>query len=149
MRTRIDRSTNPPTLHIREDRAIALTKINCHSDAVRRVEARGSHYFDSDTLHYFRAKFHAECPLSDGSILMVESTKRTGFHAPDGDREYRVMRVTLDGEIRHYYTYPDQGPNEKEHYPTTAGARRAMLKIRDAFEAASKKTRETPEIGGS
>lgn len=147
---KINRKTNPPTLTIRTvtTRTIDLHPLRDFWDAEKRVKARGSHYFDEDTIRYFRAKFHAFRGLSDGSILIVESTKRTGFGTPDARREYRVMRVTLTGEIMHF-----KGPGsltglDTESWLTVDGARRGMERYRDRFESASVKARKLPEIGG-
>lgn len=101
-KTSIDRSTTPPTLIVISETRIPLFKLQSLQDAEKRTRERGSHYFDADTTHFFKARYHAERCLSDGSIMIVESTKRTGFRAPDGAREYRVMRVSIEGEIFHY-----------------------------------------------
>ncbi len=152
MKTKIDRSTNPPTLILVTETRISLSKLQDFSDAKKRSQERGSHYFDADTIRYFRARFHAETTLDDGSLLIVESTKRTGFGLADGAREYRVMRVTVEGEINHFYgleaSRTFSGIPEKEIYSTAAKATRAMYKIADRFQNASKKERLTSAVGG-
>lgn len=147
---KINRKTTPPTLTIRtvSTREIRLSPLRDLYEAQDRVKARGSHYFDEDTARYFRAKYHDSRGLSDGSILIVESTKRTGFGAPDARREYRVMRITLIGEILYFKGPGSLSGLDSESWLTCDGARRSMLKRKEAFEAASVKARKLPDIGG-
>ncbi len=70
--------------------------------AKRRNQEAGLFYFSPETIRFFRAQFHRDKRLPDGSLLIVESTKRIGFGFPDGRREYRVLRVLITGETRHY-----------------------------------------------
>lgn len=105
-------------------------KLESIEDCMARVKATGSHYFDKDTIRYFRARFHASASLSDGSVLIVESTKRVGFGPIDGNREYRVMRVNLEGEIFHY--------DDKRIFPTKAKALKDMYRLADTYETTGK-----------
>lgn len=135
MKTRIDKSTNPPTLILVTETHIRLSPLKDFDGAKRRAEERGSHYFSTDTTRYFRARYHGYTSLPDGSILIVESTKRTGFGLPDGPREYRVMRVTLTGEILHFYVTLPNGDRSKEIFNTAAKARRALSRPEDSAVA--------------
>lgn len=147
---KINRKTNPPTLTIRtvSTKEIRLTPLRDLYDAQERVKARGSHYFDPDTARYFRAQYHDSRSLSDGSILIVESTKRTGFGLPDARREYRVMRVTITGEILHFKGPGSVSGLDSETWLGVDGARRSMIRRKEAFEAAGVKARKLPDVGG-
>lgn len=65
--------------------------------AVKEAAASaGSHYFDADTLRFFKARL-SPCvrTLPDGSALVVESVRRWG----DARRHYRVVRVSPTGQV--------------------------------------------------
>ncbi len=129
-----------PTLVVISETRIPLYPLHDLDAAMKRNRDRGYHYFDADTTRFFKARYHDYRPLPDGSLLMVESTKRTGFHAPDGDREYRVCRVMLNGETRHYKTLRMAGeddPYEGVGRPFKAcrSARADMLRKVEEFKA--------------
>lgn len=65
-------------------------------DVKAAAESAGSHYFDPDTLRFFKARL-SPCvrTLPDGSALVVESVRRWG----DARRHYRVVKVSPAGEV--------------------------------------------------
>lgn len=63
--------------------------------AMERNAAAGFHYFESDTMRYFKSKAHTGFDMPDGSTLVVMSNR--GEYVVDGRRHYFVVGFGVDG----------------------------------------------------
>jgi hypothetical protein len=61
----------------------------------------GGHFFDADTMRFFRSRIGSRVFTGPGGIFFVTSEQRTGMDGTERPRTYTVRQFNpLDGDIR-------------------------------------------------
>jgi len=112
---------------------------NCQANLERAVSAAGSHYFDRDTMRFFRSKVYDICESTDdGTAYVVMSNRATGAFASvnDGRRYYYVIGVDPRDRIVKLDGIMPETPGGVSGWLTLESARRFARKMasRRAFQ---------------
>lgn len=91
--------------------------------AVQSATAGVTHYYDADTLRFFRCKVLKACAYDDGAYLGTVCVQDKGFNGPRG---YTFTFHACDG---HHL-----GPDERAWFTTKDKARAAMYAFADTLD---------------
>lgn len=126
-----------PTLQLRRDRTLDVPEygkwIDQHQlqDLVRRS---GSHFFDDDTIRYFRSRLHDVRPGPDGwyFITSEKHVAWTSYGSINEPRKYTLRRLSVNDDNT------DLCIDEYEEFQYFATLQRARTALKYAVERGTK-----------